>query len=185
MARTQRRNSQNGLTPFTRAFAAEYLIDLNATQAWKRVKPTCRSDKTAATEGYKLLRRPEVMTELQRLREAQIARADINATRVLEELRRIGLVDPIGFFHADGSMRALAEMTPEVRTAIASIEHAAVNLDPTDGKTTYGRKLKMWDKLKALELLARHLGILKDIVQVEGDWDKLAARLASARQRGV
>ncbi len=43
-------------------------------------------------------------------------------------------------------------------------------------------KLKWWDKLKALELLMKHLGILEEKVSVSGDWDKLAQRLASVRQ---
>ena len=43
-------------------------------------------------------------------------------------------------------------------------------------------KAKFNDKLKALELPMKHLGILEEKVSVSGDWDKLAQRLASVRQ---
>ena len=44
-------------------------------------------------------------------------------------------------------------------------------------------KIKLTDKIKALDLFARHFALLHDQISIEGDWDKFAARLASAKMR--
>ena len=43
--------------------------------------------------------------------------------------------------------------------------------------------MKLWDKLRALELAAQHLGLLKHLVEHSGGVD-LVARLRAVRLRG-
>jgi hypothetical protein len=44
-------------------------------------------------------------------------------------------------------------------------------------------KIKLWDKTRALEALAKHFGLVKDRIEVTG-WDKLVAQLNHARTVG-
>lgn len=51
---------EKGLTPKQKAFADEYLIDLNGTRAYKAVYKSIKSDATASTNAWRLLRNAKV-----------------------------------------------------------------------------------------------------------------------------
>ena len=78
-------------------------------------------------------------------------------------------------------------MRPEVRRCIESLEVARANLDRTDGKKSdeFLHKLKLFPKSKATELLAKHFGLVREIVETKEpiDWDKRIARIRAARRR--
>jgi hypothetical protein len=65
------------------------------------------------------------------------------------------------------------------RPTVFIVKNAAAG----DGHTDTVHKIKLADKLKELDLLARHFALLHDQMSIEGDWDKLAAQLASAKFR--
>ncbi|PAE74486.1 terminase small subunit [Bacillus velezensis] len=48
------------LTPKRKRFVDEYLIDLNATQAYIRAGYKVKSESVAAVESHKLLRNPKI-----------------------------------------------------------------------------------------------------------------------------
>lgn len=48
------------LTPNQKIFADEYLIDLNATRAYKTAYKNIKKDETAAVNGSRLLRNAKV-----------------------------------------------------------------------------------------------------------------------------
>ena len=67
--------------------------------------------------------------------------------------------------------------------AVSSMKLTKKNLVAGDNKQEDVVEIKQWDKVTALQMLFRHMGIAgKDTVNIEGDWDKLAQRLASIRQ---
>ncbi len=61
----------------------------------------------------------------------------------------------------EGRLRQLKDMPLEVRQCIKSIKVRRVNLDPGDGMMDTIYEVTFWDKMKALELLAGHLGLLQ------------------------
>ncbi len=65
-------------------FAAEYLVDLNATQAAIRAG---YSAKTACEQGYALLRNPQVAAAIAAGRQRQAVRVEITQDEVLSILR--------------------------------------------------------------------------------------------------
>lgn len=76
---------------------------------------------------------------------------DLNSCAILEELRAIALARATDFMAVrDGQLeiRSTSELTPQQSAAIASIE-----------RSTAGLKLKFYDKLKALELLGKYMGL--------------------------
>jgi phage terminase small subunit len=179
-----KRNAK-GLTPIDERFVAEYLIDLNGTRAYLASHPKCKSERAAAVGGSKTLTRPNVAAAVAEGQRRKLASKELSATRVLEELRRLAFLDVGDLFDADGHLLALNKMPAEARAAIAGLEVARANFDRTDGKRSdeWLHKIKLAPKDRALEMLAKHFKLLTDVVKVEGDWDKLAARLSSARQR--
>jgi phage terminase small subunit len=151
------------LTDKQKRFCEEYLIDLNATQAAIRAG---YSKKTADRIASQNLRKLEVQQHLQELMDERSQRTEITADRVLQELAAIAFSD---------------------RTAIAQIEDGGiVTFTPTDqldkdAKKTisgiengkYGTKVTTYDKVKALELIGKHLGMFTSGADNSAALDKL------------
>ena len=90
------------------------------------------------------------------LKEVRITKGD-----VLLKLYRVASVDPLDAVDEHGRLRQLKDMPLEVRQCIKSIKVRRVNLDPGDGMMDTIYEVTFWDKMKALELLAGHLGLLQ------------------------
>ena len=153
------------MTPKQTRFIAEYLIDLNATQAATRAG---YSQKTAASIGEELLRKPEISAAVIAGQAKQLARADLTATRVLEEMRRLAFSDVRDLFDAQGNLRPIHTLTPEQSACIAGLEVIIKNAKAGDGQTDTVHKVKVWDKPKVLDMLGKHFGILTEQVQHTG-----------------
>ena len=117
------------MTERQKRFADEYLIDLNATRAYKAAYPTVKKDESARKAGSRLLTFVDIQAYISERQQARQERTEITQDMVVRELRDIAL-------------------------ASAS--------DETDSELKYA------NKLKALELLGRHLGMFKDKVEVSG-----------------
>lgn len=83
--------SKGKLTAKQERFVAEYLIDLNATQAAIRAG---YSAKTAGSQAHDLLKKPEIASEIAK-RQVKVAdKLDLSAERVLRELEYLAFYDP-------------------------------------------------------------------------------------------
>ena len=160
---------------------AEYLVDLNGKQAYLRSHPRCRSDNTAGVEACKLLKKPNIQAAVAAGKKRQLDVVEVTATRVLEELSRIAFVDPADFYDAQGNLLPIVKMSKAARAAIAGMEQARVNLLPNDAAQEWLHRVRFNNKNQALELLGKHLKLFENVLKLEGDWDKLAARLARVR----
>jgi phage terminase small subunit len=145
-------------------FAQEYAIDHNATQAAIRAGYSARS---AHTEGSRLLKNAEVRAQLGLAELSAAERANVSTVRILEELKRIATVDVGQAFDEDGNLKPIKDIPPDVRRAIAGIEVDELFEGRGDSRTQIGvtKKLKFWDKNKALELIGRHLAMFLDRTQ--------------------
>jgi phage terminase small subunit len=153
------------LTPKQARFVAEYLIDLNATQAAIRAG---YSAKTASSQGERLLSKAEIQQIVSERQQAAFDRLDLKASDVLRELLRIATSDVGAIFDADDNLLPISQLPLEVRRAIAGIEVVIRNAKAGDGITDTIHKLKFWDKNRALETLAKHLGLLVEKVEHAG-----------------
>lgn len=148
------------LTEKQKKFVEEYLIDLNATRAYRVAYPSVKKEETAAVNGSKLLRNTKVAAYIQERMEKRQKRTEITQDRVLEELAAIAFARATDFAEVkDGFViiKDTAGLSEQQIKAIAGIK---------EGK--FGIELKLNDKEKALELLGRHLGMFKDRVEVSG-----------------
>lgn len=167
------------LTPKQARFVAEYLIDLNATQAAIRAG---YSRSNADKIGPELLGKKGVMAAVAQGKARQLEKAELSATRVLEEMRRCAFVDLRSFFDEQGNMKPVTALTAEQGAALASFEVIIKNAEAGDGQTDRIHKFKVWDKTKNLENLAKHFALLTEHVTVTAD-NELLAILQAGKQR--
>lgn len=164
-----------------RRFVAEYLIDLNATQAAIRAG---YSLKTAGSQGFDLLKKPEIASAVAAGKGKQLNSSELSAARVLEEMRRLSFSDARKLFDANGNLKPLHTLTDDEAAAIASVEIVKKNLAAGDGQTDTVHKLKVWDKTRSLEMLAKHFGLLVDRLDVTGTIDVASVLKQRYAKRG-
>lgn len=133
-------------------FCRQYLVDLNATQAAIR---SGYSPKTAGSQGFDLLKKPEVQARLTEMRIELVSSTEISPERVLRELGRIAFGDPRRVMTwGPGGVKLIASGT-------LSDDDAAIVSEVSETTTERGGslRLKVHDKLSALEKIMRHLGM--------------------------
>ena len=148
------------MTEKQKIFADEYLIDLNATRAYKVAYPRVKNDETAAAAAARLLKNVKVVTYIEKRMQDRQKRTEVTQDRVIEELAAIAFARATDFaqiVNGNVVLTDTADLTESQTKAIAGIK---------EGK--YGIELKLNDKEKALELLGRHLGMFKDKLEVSG-----------------
>lgn len=160
------------LTPKQARFAEEYLIDLNATQAATRAG---YSAKTANEQGARLLANVSVRSAIEAGQAERSARTHITQDRVLQELARIAFFDLRKLYREDGSLKAMNELDDEAAAVLAGVDvvetkgNAAIGgEDGIRHIPEFTKKVKIPDKVAALGLAMRHLGMLKDKVEHTG-----------------
>jgi phage terminase small subunit len=145
------------LMPRQERFVEEYLVDLNAKQAAIRAG---YSPRTAEVQGSRLLSHVKVQRALTARMAARSQRTEVAADRTLLEIARVGFSDLRRIFHEDGRLKHPHEWDDDTAASIASVEVVTRNLG--DGMVEYVRKIKLWDKGKALEQLCKHLGLYQN-----------------------
>ena len=137
------------LTEKQERFVEEYLVDLNATQAAIRAG---YSPKRASEQAYQLLQKTTVQEAIQAKKREREWRTQITQDAVLRELAAIGFARSTDYAHINGDghvvLTPTAWLTEEQRIAIAGVK-----------ETQFGVEVKMHDKIRALEMLGKHLGI--------------------------
>lgn len=148
------------LTKKQQRFVDEYLIDLNATQAAIRAG---YSVDTAAVIGCENLTKPNIQSSIAKAMAERSKRTGVNQDRIVEELAKIAFVN-ISNVVDTYDCTVLQDASPD---DLACIESVKVKEFPTkDGGTGTEREVKLASKMKALELLGKHLGMWNDKLDV-------------------
>jgi phage terminase small subunit len=189
-----------GLTAKQQLFAHEYLLDLNATQAYLRAFPDV-TVYTARTESHRLLKNPYVAAEIAKARQASLDNLQIDRNALLAELLGVATADPNELIqyrrsacsqcYPDKSKAERLQMDPNPgceecdgegfgRVFVADTRHLSAKaraLYAGVKVTKEGLEVKMHSKLDAIEKLAKHLGLYKADNEQQGD--ALAAAVAA------
>ncbi len=143
-----------------RRFGREYVIDQNGTQAAIRAG---YSPKTATAMASRLLTNVKVRAYIAELMAPAVEAAALSVERVLKEMKRLAFYDMTAVLEiTDGkiTMRDPASLPEDLRRAIIGIKA----VESGDG---LHYECRFADKQKALDSLARHLQMFKDMVIVE------------------
>lgn len=125
-------------------FCKEYMLDFNGAQAAIRAG---YSKKTAKEQATRLLTNAHLQKYLNECKAKLSQKIEITQERVLQEYSRIAFVDIREFYNQDGSLKNVTELSEEAAAALAAVE--------IDNDT---KKIKRWDKTKALDSICRMLG---------------------------
>lgn len=171
------------LTPKQKIFCDEYLVDLNATRAYKAAYKNIKKDETANAAASRMLRNVKVKDYIEKRMKDREKRTEITQDMVIQELSKIAFakgtdyakvveksymkpildaqghkVDEEEVFYKDVEVIETDNLTEDQKRAISSIK-----------STKFGVSVETYDKVKALELLGKHLGMFTDKVEVNGN----------------
>lgn len=159
-----------GLNPKQRKFVDEYLVDCNATQAAIRCG---YSPKNADVSGPRLLGNVGIKAEVERRLAARADRFEVQADEVLRKLLQIANADIRKAYDAEGNAIPVHQLPDELALTLAGVEieeHVVMSEDEDGGpakfKVGQTKKLKLNDRLRALELLGKNLKLFTEKVDV-------------------
>ena len=149
---------KNNLTVKQRMFVEEYLIDLNATQAAIRAG---YSAKTADQQGSRMLANVKVQQAIAERMAERSKRTGVNQDRVVLELAKIAFVRMTDVVDRNGAIKQDAS-----EDDLACIESIKYKESDNEYGGSVEIEVKVASKLKALELLGKHLGMWNDKLDV-------------------
>lgn len=114
------------------------------------------SERSAASTASEILKYPNVAALLAELNDKLKERAIVTKEQIAAELAKIGFSDIRQIFDADGNMLPVNEIPDTAAAALAGVDVDELYA----GKDNIGqtKKVKMWDKLKALAQLTELYG---------------------------
>lgn len=174
------------LTENQKRFVDEYLIDLNATRAYKVAYPKVKKDNVAAANGARMLRNDKVAEYIEKRKKYREVRTEITQDMVINELAAIAFAKAtdyariierqavftseqgarIPLFEDNGEPVMIREVKIELTENLTDKQMRAI-AGIKQGRN--GIEVIMCSKERALELLGKHLGMFKDKVEVSGN----------------
>ena len=137
------------LTPKQQRFVEEYLIDLNATQAYIRAGYAVKSEDVAAATASKLLRNAKVQEAIQEAQKKLSERTGITQEYVLSNIQKV----------VERCMQ---------QEAVQARDGSPLLVEGPEGDLACLFEFKETGALKGLELLGKHLGMFKDKIEHSG-----------------
>lgn len=155
------------LTASQRHFVNEFVANRNATKAYLRAFPQS-TYATARTMSSKLIANANISREIAAAIQSHARDCSITARKVLRELAAIAFADPEDAFTEDASglpvPRKWSAVSPSAKRAIRSVKvkKRVIQSDEHFLEEIIEVEYKFNDKLKALDQLAKYLGLFKE-----------------------
>lgn len=93
---------------------------------------------------------------------------EVTAERTMLEIAKLAFADRRAVWDDDGRLKPFSKWGPDEAALLEGFEVIIKNAQAGDGQTDTVHKVKLATKLGALEILAKHFGIMTDKVKVEG-----------------
>ena len=134
-------------------FCEEYIINFNATDAAIKAG---YSEKTASSQASRLLRNVNIQAYIKDLNEKRSERVQVTADDILKEYCKIAFCDVSDFYDERG-LKPISELSDKAKASVSS--YAIKRVKNSNGEFEDVPIMKFHDKLKALELAGKCLGI--------------------------
>ena len=169
------------MTDAQKRFCDEYLIDLNATRAYKVAYSKCKKDETANAASSRMLRNVKVQEYIAKKQQEIEERTKVTQDMVVNELARIAFFNIKEIYNPNGTLKSINNIEENTLRAISSVKTLQkagamkinINMEGKDDEVPIDHiaeqtiEFKTNDKVIALELLGKNLGMFKDKVEIE------------------
>ena len=152
------------MTPRQDLFCREYMVDLVASKAAVRAG---YAPANVAITGVWLMKKPHIQKRIQELKDERARVVGITAERVLDEIAVVAFSDLKDILEqgVDGvKLKPFDKMPLDASRALDAVQESQ---GPSGNKVA----VKLHDKMRALNMLAAHLGICKEQVDLSGRVD--------------
>jgi len=160
---------KRGLMPKQQLFVREYLVDMNATQAYLRAGYKV-SEAVAAVNASQSLRNPKISAAINEVLGRRLEKLDISADAILQELAKMAFGNMLDYIkiQADGTAYVdLSKLTREQAAAIQELSFEEVTEGfGEDARPVRKVKFKLADKKGSLELLGKNKKLFHDTLPV-------------------
>ena len=175
------------LPPMQDRFVDEWLIDFNGTQAAIRAG---YSERSARSIAGRLLTKDNIQAEISRRQKDLQRRTEVTQERVVKELARIAFANIADYLHVETQTRTKDDGTEVTYQTVMFNETQELSADQRAAlavvkQSVNGFEIKLHDKIKALELLGRHIGMFNDKLEVKATVDNPFAGLSTEELRNV
>lgn len=146
------------LTPKKEKFALEYLKDLNGTQAAIRAG---YSKKTANEQASRLLADVNIQALIKENRDKVADESNITIKRIAEEYAKIGFAEITDYLEYNNGSVVIKSSADVAKDKIGAVSEISCDGDKV--------KIKLHDKISALNSLARWRSMFDDSVNLKSD----------------
>lgn len=165
------------MTNAQKRFCDEYLVDLNATRAYKVAYPNCKKDETARANSSRLLTNANIQEYISKRQKEIEKRTEVTQDMVVQELAKIAFFNIKDIYSENGTLKQIKDIDNNTAKAIASVKtlqkagSMKINVNmrgqdeeiPVEHIEEQTIEFRINDKVKALELLGKHLGMFNDV----------------------
>lgn len=150
---------ENELNDKRKKFCHEYILDFNGTQAAIRAG---YSAKTAKEQSSQLLTKLNIQNYLAELKQNVAEESGITKKQLIDELAKIAFFDIRKIYDEENSLLNIHDFDDDSAASIAGIEvDEILEFNSTKGQkelTGYTRKVKLHNKIAAIERVSKMLG---------------------------
>lgn len=146
------------LTPKERLFVQLYLISLNATKA---AREAGYSAESARQIGSDLRAKAYISRAIEKAMEARTRRTKVTQDRVIRELERIAFSDMDDFATVVSGRLKIHDSSKRKEGCSRVIKKITQSESDSKDGGSFSQGLELHDKMKALDLLGRHVGLFK------------------------
>lgn len=156
-------------------FCQEYIkLGMNGTQAYLKVYKTCKKEDTARTNASRLLTNANIQEYIKKLQEKSEERAVVTIKDIVNELSIIAFGDRTELAQVeskdivdDETKKVIGKETHLNVTDTDKLSNNAKKIVSGYKKTRSGISVETCDKVKALELLGKYLGMFTETIKIE------------------
>lgn len=150
-------------------FVKEFCVDRNGTRAAKEAGFGSRGSgkkaaQVAANAAARMLKKSYIQAAIAANTSKMLAKADLKAEDVLKEIQKLAFVKLSGAYDEHGNLLSVHDMPEDVQAALSGLE-----TEYKDFGNTVVKKVKLADKVRSLEMLAKHFKLLTDLVESKVD----------------
>lgn len=147
-------------------FLQRYVQDFNITKSYRYAYPSCGTDESAATNGWRLLQNEKVKTRLDEILKERAERTKVDSTYIVEYLKGAAELDLEDF----ATIGSAGVSLKEFKAIPKHIRKYCTEVTMSESKRgTIMVNFKVFSKEKAVEMLAKHTGATRERLELSGN----------------